>query len=168
MAALQESDVDAETTLGSGLLPGPLSRRRTLLLVAIGGALGAGVRFALSVVLPTTATPTLVEMPWSTLMANVLGCLTLGVLAGVLEVRPVPAWTRPLLGTGFCGGFTTLSALILEGSAMVGADFPMLATGYALLTLVTCIGSLVVGMMLAMRLARPPLRAVSRTPAAGA
>lgn len=155
MDAVREAEAEEVETLDSGPAPRPLATRQVIALVAAGGALGATLRFIAAAVFPTTATPTLVEIPWSTLAVNVIGCLILGALTGVMEVRPVPAWTKPLIGTGFCGGFTTMSAVVLDGSAMVGADFPTVALTYALLTLAICIGATVVGLALAMRLARP-------------
>jgi CrcB protein len=60
---------------------------------------------------------------------------------------------HPLLGTGLCGGFTTMSTVVLEGSAMIGADFPLLALSYAGLTLVLGLAAVVAGLILGRRLA---------------
>ncbi len=155
MAALTAQELAPETTLGSGPLAPPLSPLRTALLVAAGGGVGAGLRFALTVLAPTVTTPTLVELPWATLWVNVIGCLGLGALTGVLEVRPGRPWMLPLLGTGLCGGFTTMSTVVLEGSAMIGAGFPLIAFVYALLTVVLCLGLVVLGLVGGRRLAQP-------------
>lgn len=155
MAALTAEELAPETTLGSGPLAPPLSPLRTALLVAAGGGVGAGLRFALTVLAPTVTTPTLVELPWATLWVNAIGCLFLGALTGVLEVRPGRPWMLPLLGTGLCGGFTTMSTVVLEGSAMIGADFPLIAFVYALLTVVLCLGFVVLGLVGGRRLAQP-------------
>lgn len=146
MAAL--AIADAEEILGSGPARPPLPRRRTALYVAAGGALGALLRHALQLLLPSTTTPTLVELPWATLLANVLGCLAMGLLAGGLEVRRDAApWLRPFVGIGMIGGFTTFSTVVLEGSAMIGADFPRLALLYAVLTVVTATAAVLLGLM---------------------
>ncbi len=171
MAALQLDEVEASRVLGSGpVQPGGLGARRTALLVGIGGAVGGGLRYLIAVIAPTVTTPTLVEIPWATLWANVIGCLALGALTGVLEVRRAPAWTMPLLGTGLCGGFTTMSAVVVEGSAMLGADFPILALAYGMLTVSLSLGAVVLGLLVARRIARPvadpALHDGSRTPAA--
>jgi len=146
MAALTQQDLVDATTLGSGPVHAPLPRYQVALLVAAGGALGGVLRLAVTLLAPTVTTPTLVETPWSTLSVNVLGSLVLGVLIGAIEVRSMRPWVFPLLGTGVCGGFTSLSTVVLEGSAMIGADFPMAGLGYAMVTIVGGIGAVVLGL----------------------
>lgn len=148
MAALRFDDLDQTTdTFGSGPVQVPLPSWKIALLVAGGGAVGAMLRFVVSLIIPTVSTPTLVELPWATFWVNLLGCLGLGTLTGVLEARPGRPWVQPLLGVGLCGGFTTMSTVVLEGSAMVGADFPLEAFGYALLTVVLCLAATVAGLL---------------------
>lgn len=153
MAALRHEDVIVSDTLGSGPVPMRLAPGTAALLVAAGGALGALLRFGLILLAPTVTTPTLVELPWTTLGVNLLGCLALGALSGVLEVRPGRPWMQPLLGTGLCGGFTTFSTVVLDGSAIIGADFPVLALTYAGLTVLLCLGAVVAGLVGGRRLA---------------
>ncbi|MEN9786562.1 MAG: hypothetical protein RLZZ299_1826 [Pseudomonadota bacterium] len=76
-------------------------------LVAVGGAFGALARHALGQALTRVT-----GAPWSTMAVNVLGCVLLGLLAGV-----VPDGRHPLrvaLGVGVLGGFTTFSTFSLE------------------------------------------------------
>lgn len=167
MAAVHLDEVTEAHTLGSGPIPPRAALWQAGLLVTAGGALGALLRFALMELAPAVTTPTLVEVPWATLWINVLGCLALGALNGVLEVRPGRAWMQPLLGTGLCGGFTTMSTVVLEGSAMVGADFPIIALGYAAMTIVLCLGAVTVGLLLARRIARPAPAVRAPRPGAG-
>jgi CrcB protein len=75
----------------------------TALLVAAGAAVGAPARYLLGVWLAGA-------LPWGTLAANVLGSFALGLVIGAGLPGPAVA----ALGTGFCGGFTTYSALALE------------------------------------------------------
>lgn len=155
MAALRFEDIDQVTdTFGSGPVRVPLPSWKIALLVAGGGAVGAMLRYVISLLFPTVTTPTLVELPWATFWVNLLGCLGLGLLTGVLEARPGRDWVQPLLGVGLCGGFTTMSTVVLEGSAMVGADFPLEAFGYALLTMVLCLVATVAGLLGGRRSAR--------------
>lgn len=154
MAALRFEDITESETLGSGPVRPEPHPWQIALWVAAGGMLGAMLRFALTAIAPAVTTPTLVELPWATLWINLFGCLGLGLLNGVLEVRAGRPWMHPLLGTGLCGGFTTFSAVVLEGSAMIGADFPILAMTYTVITVVLCLSGLVLGLVGGRRLAR--------------
>ncbi|MDN5599663.1 MAG: fluoride efflux transporter FluC [Brachybacterium sp.] len=157
MAALRYEEVIESETLDSGPVHHESVPWRVALLVAAGGALGAMLRFGLTVLAPTVTTPTLVELPWATLGVNLLGCLGLGLLNGMLEVRAHRPWLQPLLGTGLCGGFTSFSSVVLEGSAMIGADFPVLAMTYTLATVIVCLAGIVLGLLGGRRLARRQL-----------
>lgn len=91
------------------------------LFVAVGGGLGAMARFALNVFLQRDT-----AFPWGTLVANLLGCLVMGVIAHLVaasswfnEAGIIPDQYRLLFAIGFCGSFTTLSALVMELHTML-------------------------------------------------
>ena len=91
------------------------------LFVAVGGALGAMARFALNVFLQRDT-----SFPWGTLGANLIGCLVMGVIAYLVaastwfnEAGIIPDQYRLLFAIGFCGSFTTLSALVMELHTML-------------------------------------------------
>jgi CrcB protein len=91
------------------------------LFVATGGALGAMARFALNVALQRD-----VAFPWGTLSANLLGCFAMGIIAQLVASASwfnaagiVPDQYRLLFAIGFCGSFTTLSALVMELHTML-------------------------------------------------
>lgn len=91
-----------------GLPRHPGIRPRALLDVAIGGAVGALARDLLIKAMPGARH----GFPWGTLLVNILGCLFMGILTSyLLKGRPHPV-ARPLLVTGYLGGFTTFSHLI--------------------------------------------------------
>lgn len=116
--------------------------------VALGGAVGAVVRYGLSVILPTTTTLTLVDLPWGTLVANFLGCLILGALTGYWDERPPKRTQYTLvLGPGLCGGFTTMSTFTSEIAAIIGAGFPLEALKYVTVSVLMCVLAVVVGLM---------------------
>ena len=75
----------------------------TVLLVALGAAVGAPIRFAVASRLDGA-------WPSGTLLVNLAGSLVLGLLAG-LSVGPD---TAALLGTGWCGGLTTYSSFAVQ------------------------------------------------------
>lgn len=95
-------------------------------LVALGGAVGSMARYGFNLLmknwelLSTLAItrdgrPVAVALPWGTLGVNILGSLVIGVVSEWAGSRlPMSAEVRLLLATGFCGGFTTLSSLMLE------------------------------------------------------
>jgi CrcB protein len=145
---VDDGEDPTEPMLSSGVARTPLVWWQTLCWVALGGALGSALRYLLGLLLPTVTTPTLVEFPGGTLLGNVLGCLGLGILYGYLERRPdAPVWVRPLVGPGLLGSFASFSFLILTGSAMVGADFPVMALVYGGVTLVCALGGVAIGSM---------------------
>jgi len=87
------------------------SRVGELLLVAVGAVPGAWLRWALH------CDP----------LANLLGCLLIGLVSGQRPARPR---LMLLLGIGFCGALTTFSGWILALTSALGQGH-----GLALLTL---------------------------------
>ena len=84
-----------------------------LLLAGLGGFVGAAGRYGLSSVTQRWAGSP--YFPVGTLLVNVLGCLLIGVLAGVGEARgPFTPASRVFLIAGLLGGFTTFSAFGFE------------------------------------------------------
>ncbi|GAB2844109.1 CrcB family protein [Actinocorallia aurea] len=85
--------------------------------VALGGALGALARWLITAAMPGAQR----GFPWGTLTVNLLGCLLMGFLTAYLIKGRSPAFARPLLVTGYLGGFTTFSHLV-DGIAALGRD----------------------------------------------
>ena len=101
----------------------------SLLLVMMGGALGAGARYLVGKALLGWLGP---EYPWGTLAVNVLGGLAMGALAGMLGRMTAGDQARLFLAVGVLGGFTTFSAFSLELVTMLERGAIMTAMGYAL------------------------------------
>ena len=101
-----------------------------LLLVMLGGAIGAALRYqagraALELIGP--------GFPWGTLIVNLAGGLLMGVLAGTAigdGGGEKPLWL--FLGVGVLGGFTTFSAFSLELFAMLERGELAIAASYVL------------------------------------
>lgn len=58
-------------------------------------------------------------MPWGTLAVNVSGSLLLGFFTGLVTFSGAPAAVRDILGTGFCGAYTTYSTFGFETVRLV-------------------------------------------------
>lgn len=100
-----------------------------LVLVMLGGAIGAGFRFAIGRWTLGALGP---GLPFGTWTVNIVGGLLMGLLAGWLATRTVPDEPlRLLLGVGVLGGFTTFSAFSLELVEMVLRGDVGLAAAYA-------------------------------------
>lgn len=133
------------------------ARVAALLLVALGGAAGSVARAGVTLAIPGAPLA-------ATLVVNVVGAFALALLVGVLdgagpgpgeeERRPAQRQrhrhrARLLLGTGFCGGFTTYSAVALQSAELIGDSAPLVAAAYMLGTLVVGTLATVAGLVLA-------------------
>ncbi len=85
---------------------------KSILLVGIGGAAGSVLRYLTQVLVSRYFAG---AFPLATFTANMLGCLIIGILLGVLERNEVAdSSMKLLLVTGFCGGYTTFSAFAAD------------------------------------------------------
>lgn len=132
---------------------------KSLIFVFIGGGVGAGLRYWLSVRLaPLAAAP---GWPWATFIVNISGSLAMGMLAAwLMQAQPAAnlgmgqaagnegfaANMRLLLGVGLLGGFTTFSAFSLEMAMMVDRGALLIAFGYALASVVAALAALFAGL----------------------
>jgi CrcB protein len=83
-----------------------------LLLVMVGGSLGAASRYGISLL---TVKMWGTRFPWGTLTVNLTGCFLIGLLFGLSDrVRLLTPDMRLLLITGFLGALTTFSTFSVE------------------------------------------------------
>jgi CrcB protein len=108
--------------------PGP----RVLAAVAVGGAVGALLRFALGSWIPDGD-----GIPWTTFAINLGGSAALAALAGLRLVRASTAWAAAL-GPGLLGGFTTMSATSEQTRSLLDRGDPVLAATYLLGSVLAC------------------------------
>ncbi|MCB0878703.1 MAG: CrcB family protein [Thermoleophilia bacterium] len=115
-----------------------------LLVVMLAGAVGVTLRYALGALITSRAGD---GFPWSTLVINVAGAFAMGVLVAVLERSDIGGeLTRPAIGIGLLGGFTTFSAFALETVSLVEDGYLARAAAYVGVTNVFGIGALVAGL----------------------
>jgi fluoride exporter len=100
----------------------------TIILVAIGGAVGSVARFAVGEWLVTNSTYL------ATLTVNIIGGLAIGCFWALIEKSKLQAAFSALLITGFCGGFTTFSAFSREVLMMLQSQKIGLAIVYTLVS----------------------------------
>lgn len=123
--------------------------------VATGGALGALARHGLAVALP----PAPHAFPAATFLANVSGCLLIGVLLVLLvEVRTPHPLARPFLGTGVLGGYTTFSTYAVDAEALLRSGHVATAGAYLAGTLLAALAATWVGIAAARAVARRAAR----------
>ena len=122
---------------------------RTLLLMMLAGALGAGARYGLTLWIQN-GPGALLNFPLGTLVVNVAGCLLLSVITTLCLARTAPD-IKLILGTGFCGAFTTFSTFELEAEELLGRA-PKAAVLYVGGNLVLGFGAIFLGRWLAFQI----------------
>jgi fluoride exporter len=117
------------------------------ILVMIGGAVGAGLRYEAGRLALRQLGP---GFPWGTLIVNLVGGLLMGILAGAMIGQGSadrPLWM--LLGVGVLGGFTTFSAFSLDVFMMVERGEAGLASGYVAASVLGSVLLLFIGYLVA-------------------
>ncbi len=120
---------------------------KTALIVALGGAIGSVLRYFLYVLSAHFAPDW--RFPIATFSVNILGCLLVGVLAGlVLKQHLLSLEVRLFLFTGIAGGFTTFSAFGLETFYLLRKDEVVIAASYVVSSIIVGIAFVWLGFML--------------------
>lgn len=119
--------------------------------VALGGALGAAARYILTLI------PFKCELPLATLIANLIGALAIGFIAGAVSVRGGNLGNKNFVlfcKTGICGGFTTFSTFSLESVGLIEGGKYGIAAAYIAVSLFGCLLGVFAGSSLAKALLR--------------
>lgn len=104
----------------------PRLRWDVLVAIFAGGCLGGLARYGIVSAWPVAGD----RFPWPTLVINVSGAFVLALLIVAVAELVSSRYLRPLLGTGFCGAFTTFSAIVVTDDELFAHHHAALAVGY--------------------------------------
>lgn len=101
-------------------------------IVAIGGALGAVLRFGVSEIMEHQ------PFPQATLLVNLMGSMLIGISAVAMSNSTLGAEGALFLVTGLLGAFTTMSAFSLETVELIDQKLWTQALPYVAVTVICC------------------------------
>ena len=117
----------------------------TTLQVALGGAIGAALRFLTGVGILRLIGP---GFPVAVMGVNVFGSFMMGLFVVFATQRGVTQ-LNPFVMAGLLGGFTTFSAFSLEAISLFELGAMWQALAYVVMSVVLSIGGLMLGLMIA-------------------
>lgn len=127
----------------------------TIGVIAAGGVIGALARQALWAEFPHRAG----AFDWVTLAINVAGCGLIGMLmTAITEFRHAHRLTRPFLGVGVLGGFTTFSTYIVEIQRSIAVRAPETGLAYLAITAAAALLAIYAGSAVTRLFGRPHRR----------
>lgn len=104
-----------------------------ILLVGLGGGLGAIFRYALGLIDLRS------DFPFTTLFINLIGAFAIGVIAGAARRVRINENLILFLKTGACGGFTTFSTFSLESVELIKGGGYLRAGVYICVSVFGCL-----------------------------
>jgi len=114
----------------------------SFLLVGAGGAIGSMLRYGVAFL------PVNKLFPYHTFIVNILGSFLIGCLLGLLLKNSITNDGWKFLATGICGGFTTFSALSLEGFELLQQQRYTIFILYFLLSIILGLAATFFGYLL--------------------
>ncbi len=116
------------------------------LIVALGGGIGACLRYLIGLI--PLKEP--FNFPVKTLVVNLLGCFVIGLIAAfAVKNSSLSPKTVLFIKTGLCGGFTTFSTFALETETLIKAGHIWLAFFYVALSVVVGVALAFAGQVIA-------------------
>jgi fluoride exporter len=117
-----------------------------LIWICGGGAVGTGARYLLGGLVARWLGP---EFPYGTMIVNVLGSFSIGLVQQIgLSTLLIPETARLVLAIGFMGGFTTYSSFSYETVRLMEAGSWAAATLYVAFTTGLCLAGCAAGLSL--------------------
>jgi CrcB protein len=104
----------------------PRPRWDVLAAIFVGGCCGGAARYALGHVWPQRAG----VFPWTIFGINTSGAFVLALVIVIAADLMPSRYLRPLIGTGFCGAFTTFSSIVVTVDEAWADDHPGIAWTY--------------------------------------
>ena len=123
-----------------------------ILLVALGGAIGAAVRYLAGVFIGMRLGP---DFPWGTFIINVSGSFFIGMVLVLTEEGVLPAGARLFLAVGVLGGYTTFSTYSYETLQLLTSGEPETAALNTLGQVVAGLAAVYLGVIVARALKGP-------------
>lgn len=104
----------------------PRPRWDVLAAIFVGGCAGGVARYGLNQTWPASDG----KFPWTIFAINTSGAFVLALVI-IIAADVLPSrYLRPLLGTGFCGAFTTFSSIVVSFDELVAHDHAGVAASY--------------------------------------
>jgi CrcB protein len=115
------------------------------LVVAAGGFVGAPSRYLLDRAVTRRINS---DLPWGTFAINVSGSFLLGFLTGLSLSHHLSDLGKALVGTGFCGAYTTFSTFTFETIRLVQDGRFLEAAGNVTVSVVVGLAAATAGLAL--------------------
>jgi CrcB protein len=122
----------------------PALRLDVVAVVFAGGCVGGWARY---VATSGSAAPR-GGFPWATFAVNVSGAFALALIIVIAAELAPSRYLRPLLGTGFCGAFTTFSSVVVAADQLFAHHHSRTAVAYLSATVVAGLASSWFGLVL--------------------
>lgn len=115
-----------------------------IIFVALGGALGSTIRYLIGLIKLDES----LKFPIKTFIINLIGCLIIGIVVGVLQNYSYSQFVDLFIKVGFCGGFTTFSSFALESLGLFDSRNNFVSISYITLSIVVGIFMVYIGEVL--------------------